>query len=54
MGSVCIAQRIKKLLDIIISPDQTGFTPGRYIGENTRLIYDRMHYTEKNDIPCYY
>lgn len=31
--------------------DQTGFIPGRFIGENTRLIYDLMHYTETNDIP---
>lgn len=39
------------VLDTIISPDQTGFILGRYIGENTRLIYDLMQYTEENDIP---
>lgn len=51
IGSRCIAQRIKNMLDTIISPDQTGFIRGRYIGENTRLIYDLMQYTEENDIP---
>lgn len=39
------------MLDTIISPDLTGFIPGRYIGENTRLIYDLMQYSEENDIP---
>jgi hypothetical protein len=33
------------------SNDQTGFIPGRYIGENCRLIYDILHFTEENDIP---
>ena len=51
IGSGCIAQRIKNVLDNIISSEQTGFIPGRYIGENTRLIYDIMQYTEDNDIP---
>lgn len=39
------------MLDTIISPDQTGFIPGRYIGENTRLIDDLMQYTETKNIP---
>ena len=30
---------------------QTGFIPGRYIGENIRLIYDILSFTEENDIP---
>jgi hypothetical protein len=29
----------------------TGFIPGRYIGENTRLIYDILYFTEEQDIP---
>ena len=47
----CIANRIKTVLDKIISKDQTGFIKRRYIGENTRLIYDIMQYTETHNIP---
>lgn len=39
------------MLDIIIIPDQTGFILGRCVCENTRLTYDLMQYTDKNDIP---
>lgn len=38
------------MLDILVSKEQTGFIPGRFIGENTRLIYDIMQYTEEHDI----
>ena len=31
----------------LINPDQTGYVKGRYIGENVRLIYDLIHYTDK-------
>ena len=51
IGSGCIAGRIKKILHKIISSDQTGFMPGRYIGENTRIVYDLMQYTEENNLP---
>lgn len=43
--------RIKNILHTIISPDQKGCIPGRYISENTRLIYDLMQYAQENDIP---
>ena len=42
----CIAERIKRFLNKIISNDQTGFIKGRFIGENIRLVYDIMNYTE--------
>lgn len=52
IASGTLANRLKKHLDKLINPDQTGFISGRYIGENTRLIYDMMQYTEENDIPA--
>jgi hypothetical protein len=51
IGSGVIANRLKLYMNKLISNDQTGFIKGRYIGENTRLIYDIMHYTEENQIP---
>lgn len=46
-----IAKRVKSVLNKLIDTDQTGFISGRYIGENLRLIYDIMQYTEENNIP---
>ena len=51
IASGCIAKRPKSCIHKLISSDQTGFVPGRYIGENTRLVYDLMQYTEENNIP---
>lgn len=51
LASGCIAERIKLYLDKLIHNDQTGFIKGRFIGENIRLIYDIMHYTESRQIP---
>ena len=44
-----IAKRIENVLPTLINPDQTGYAKGRYIGENIRLIYDLMHYTDKTN-----
>ena len=41
----------KPTLQYLISKEQTGFIAGRYIGENTRLIYDILNYTENENIP---
>ena len=51
LASGYIAERIKSVLDKHISKDQTGFLSGRYIGENTRFIYDILHLTENLNIP---
>lgn len=49
--SGCIAARIRKVLHTIIHEDQRGFMKDRFIGENTRLLYDVMQYTDQNKIP---
>ena len=51
MASAVIAERIKPILEKIITRNLTGFLKGRYIGESTRLIYDIMYYTERNKLP---
>lgn len=51
LASSCIAERLKTVLPDIINEDQTGFISGRYIGENLRILYDVIDYTEKNEIP---
>ena len=47
----CLALRLKKVLPEIISNDQTGFLPGRYIGENIRLVLDMADYTNITNLP---
>lgn len=51
IASSALANRVKPILNSIISKSQTGYVPGRFIGESTRLIYDLMHYTDVNNIP---
>ena len=36
---------------MIISPNQTGYVKGRYIGESIRIITDMMSITKKKNIP---
>ena len=49
--SSMIAERIKHVLEVIINGDQTGFISYRFIGENTRLLFDTITYTEAEQIP---
>ena len=51
IGSSAIANRIKKFLGHVISPEQSGFISGRYIGDSTRLIYDLISIAEQKNIP---
>ena len=48
LATKCIAKRLEKVLPLLISPDQTGYVKGRFIGENIRLISDiiETHETE--------
>ena len=50
IASACIAQRLKTYMDKLFSTDQTGFLKGRFIGENIRLVYDLVNYTEQKHI----
>ena len=47
IGSSAIANHIKKFLGNVISPEQSGFISGRYIGDSTCLIYDLMSIAEQ-------
>ena len=49
--SKAIANRFKKVLNSVISPDQTGFLSNRYIGENVRLILDIIEYVDNESLP---
>ena len=43
-NSAMVANRLKQCLPTTINEDQTGFISGRFIGENTRMVYDTMEY----------
>ena len=51
IASKVIATRFEKVLDFLISPDQTGFLKGRYIGQNIRLVNDEVEQTKIQNIP---
>lgn len=42
---------MKKVLPNIISPDQSGFLGGRYIGDSIRTVYDIIHSLELDNTP---
>ena len=44
-----VANRLKSCLPTIINEDQTGFISGRFIGENTRMVYDTIDYCSSNN-----
>ena len=48
IASSCIAARLKMVLPKLISEEQKVFLKGRYIGENIRLLYDTLLYTNKH------
>lgn len=42
---------MKKVLHLVISESQSGFLKGKFIGDNLRLIYDVISYTQELNIP---
>ena len=47
--SAILADRLKATLETVVSPDQTGFTAHRFIGDNTKLLYDTINHCEMED-----
>ena len=47
--SSMVSNRLKIVLPSIINEDQTGFISGRFIGENTRMVYDTIEYCDATD-----
>lgn len=46
-----ISNRLKTVLNKIISPNQTGFRKGKFIGENIRFVLDLIEYSKVHKIP---
>ena len=51
IASKAIAKRIESTLPDIIHYTQSAYVPGRFIGENVRLIDDLLSFTRENKIP---
>ena len=51
VASRAIAIRLKKVISQVVNPDQTCAIPGRFIGENIRLVQDAIRYADSRNIP---
>ena len=51
IASRAIAGRLLRVIHLVVSPDQTCGVPGRFIGENVRLMQDVISYCNHNDFP---
>ena len=51
--SKCLAARLVPVLPTIISPDQTAYVKGRFIGESTRLISDILEMADTENLSGY-
>ena len=49
--STAVSNRLKRVMSKLISPVQTAYSAGRYIGENTRLLHDVIYWTRNNKKP---
>ena len=51
IASQAIAGRLLKVIHLVVSSDQTCGVPGRFIGENVRLVIDAIEYANEHDLP---
>lgn len=51
VASRAISNRLGKVIHEVVSPDQTCSIPGRFIGENIRLLIDAVTYAEIHNCP---
>jgi len=49
--SSVLAMRVKKVLPNLIGTQQQGFQKNKFIGDNTRLVYDVMYYLSQHNKP---
>ena len=49
IASRALALRLRKVIHHVVSPDQTCSVPGRFIGENVRLLQDAITYASLSD-----
>ncbi len=47
-----IVNRMKEVLPLIVSEDQSGYLKGRYIGQKIRLLQDISFFTELKQLSC--
>jgi hypothetical protein len=51
--SAALSSRLQNVIGKLIDPCQTAYIKGRFIGENTRLVFDTINYlltTEKSGL----
>jgi hypothetical protein len=47
--SKCIVNRLRGLLDEIISPEQSAFVPSRHITDNALIVFECVHEIQRNN-----
>ena len=48
-----LANRLHKVIPVIIDTDQVGYIKNQYIGQNVRIIYDLLIHANESDLDAY-